>query len=121
MKTLLNLLLATLFVAGISSCRSYDYYTAGLNKTNMSQYRSFAWVAPQTNKSSPLSAVANQKVRDAAVASLSSKGLQLSQNNPDLLVTYTATVGQGAKTVYAPTYYGTGIYPGWGYGWGFGW
>lgn len=128
MKTLLNLLLATLLVAGISSCRSYNYYTAGLNKTNMSRYRSFAWVAPQTNNKSPLSSVANQKVRDAAVASLSAKGLQLQQNDPDLLVTYTATVGLGSKTVYAPLYRG-GYYgglgygwgPGWGWGWGYGW
>lgn len=121
MKTLLNLLLATLLVAGISSCRSYDYYTAGLNKTNMSHYRSFAWIAPQADKTSPLGAIANQKVRDAAVASLSAKGLQLNANNPDLIVTYTASVGLGSKTVMAPTYYGTGLYPGWGFGWGWGW
>ncbi len=121
MKTLLNLLLATLLVAGISSCRSYDYYTAGINKTNMSQYRSFAWMAPKSNSKSPLSGVADAKVKDAAVASLSSKGLRLNQNNPDLLVTYSATAGKGSKTVMAPTYYGTGFYPGWGFGYGYGW
>jgi hypothetical protein len=61
------------------------------------------------------------KVKDAAVASLSAKGLHLQNNDPDLLVTYSATVGRGAKTVYAPTYYGSGFYPGWGFGWGWSW
>jgi len=123
MKTLLSLLLVTFLVAGLSSCRSYDYYTAGLNKTNMSQYRSFAWMAPKSNNKSALSGVADARVKDAAVASLSSKGLRLNQNNPDLLVTYSAMVGKGAKTVYAPTYYGTGagFYPSLGFGWGWGW
>ncbi len=123
MKTLLSFLSVTLLVAGLSSCRSYDYYTAGLNKTNMSHYHSFAWLPPQTEKKSNLSASADLKVKDAAVASLSSKGLQLKTNNPDLLVTYTATVGNGSKTVYSPTYYGTGFGSpfGYGFGFGFGW
>jgi len=123
MKTLLNLMLGILIIAGISSCSSYNYYTAGLNKTNMSQYRSFAWMPQQgKGKSADVSAAADIKIKDAAVASLSSKGLALRPNNPDLLVTYTAVVGQGSKTVYASTYYGagSGFYPGWGLGFGFG-
>jgi hypothetical protein len=125
MKTLLNLLFGFLFIAGISSCRSYNYYTAGLNKTNMSQYRSFAWLPPQAGKKSDMSAIADTKVKSAAIASLSAKGLRLNDNHPDLLVTYTAMVGQGSKTVMTPTYYGGGgFYPyagfGWGYGYGWG-
>ena len=127
MKTLLSFMSVTLLLAGLSSCRSYDYYTAGLNKTNMSRYRSFAWLPPQSNKNSDLSATADLKVKNAAITSLSSKGLQMKANNPDLLVTYTATVGDGSKTVYSPTYYGTGFGPrfgygfGFGFGWGYGW
>lgn len=118
MKTSFYLALLTLFIAGLTSCSSYNYYTAGLNKTNMSQYRSFAWMPPQEqNNGNRIASVADLKIKDAAVASLSSKGLRLRTNNPDLLVTYTATVGRGSKTVYTPTYYGSGIYPGWGWGW----
>ncbi|MFB9842348.1 DUF4136 domain-containing protein [Mucilaginibacter ginsenosidivorans] len=126
MKTLLNLLLALLVIAGISSCSSYDYYTAGLNRTNMSGYRSFAWMPPQgKDRSLDVSSAADLKIKDAAVASLNAKGLRLQPNNPDLLVTYRAMVGRGSKTVYASTYYGSGpgFYPGWGvgFGWGYGW
>lgn len=109
-----------LIVIGLSSCSSYNYYTAGLNKTNMNQYRSFAWMPPQGKNATKSNLAADTKVKDAAVMSLSSKGLRLQPNNPDLLVTYTAVVGRGSKTVYAPTYYGTGFYPGWGWGGGFG-
>ncbi|HTI59820.1 DUF4136 domain-containing protein [Mucilaginibacter sp.] len=130
MKTILNLMLVLLVIAGISSCSSYDYYTAGLNRTNMSQYRSFAWMPPQgKDRSQDVSSAADLKIKDAAVASLTAKGLRLQPNNPDLLVTYRAMVGRGSKTVYASTYYssgpgyygGLGYYGGWGFGAGWGW
>jgi hypothetical protein len=124
MKTSISLVLGFLIISGLSACSSYNYYTAGLNKTNMSQYRSFAWISPegQSNNIKPTaSAVADLKIKDAAVASLTTKGLRMKTDNPDLLVTYTAKVGIGAKDVYLPTYYGTGFYPGFGlgYGWGY--
>ncbi|MBS1529454.1 MAG: DUF4136 domain-containing protein [Bacteroidetes bacterium] len=125
MKTLCYRALLLCAIAGLSACSSYNYYTAGLNKTNMSGYHSFAWLPPQAGKKSDMSRVADLKVKDAAVASLSAKGLRLQNNDPDLLVTYSAMVGRGSKTVMTPTYYGGGgIYPysgfGWGYGWGWG-
>ena len=121
MKTFAYLLLGALFISGLSACNSYNYYTAGLNKTNMSRYRSFAWVSPEgkTENKPTASAIADLKIKDAAVTSLTTKGLRMQQNNPDLLVTYTAKVGLGSKTVYYPTYYGSGFYP--GFGMGFGW
>jgi hypothetical protein len=123
MKTSIYLVLAGLIISGLSACSSYNYYTAGLNKTNMSQYHSFALLAPAGKSKNTLTAnaVADLKIKDAAVASLSMKGLKLQANNPDLLVTYTATVGRGARDVYYSTYYGTGFYPGWGVGFGYGW
>jgi hypothetical protein len=129
MKTSFYLVLVSFIVAGLSSCSSYNYYTAGLNKTNMSQYRSFAWLPPEGKNKNPASSAADLKIKDATVASLSGKGLRLQTGNPDLLVTYTATVGRGSKTIYSPTYYGTGFYPGfypgfglgYGLGWGYGW
>jgi hypothetical protein len=121
MKTSAYLLLGALFISGLSACNSYNYYTAGLNKTNMSHYRSFAWVSPEgkTENKPTASAIADLKIKDAAVSSLTTKGLRMQQNNPDLLVTYTAKVGLGSKTVYYPTYYSSGFYP--GFGMGFGW
>ncbi|MBS1504597.1 MAG: DUF4136 domain-containing protein [Bacteroidetes bacterium] len=120
MKTLIYLVLACAIAATLPGCSSYNYYTAGLNKTNMSGYRSFAWLPP-AGKSRQASQ-ADLRIKDAAVASLTAKGLRMDQGNPDLLVTYTATVGRGVKDVYYPTYYGSGgFYPGWGFGFGWGW
>jgi hypothetical protein len=122
MKTSIYLVLGFLLISGLSACSSYNYYTAGLNKTNMSQYHSFAWMPPEgkgDNKPTA-NAIADLKIKDAAVASLTTKGLRMQKNNPDLLVTYTAKVGLGSKTVYYPTYYDAGFYPGFGLGWGWG-
>jgi hypothetical protein len=123
MKTSIYLVLAGLIISGLSACSSYNYYTAGLNKTNMSQYHSFALMPPASKSKNTLTAnaVADLKIKDAAVASLSMKGLKLQANNPDLLVTYTTTVGRGARDVYYSTYYSPGFYPGWGVGFGYGW
>jgi hypothetical protein len=122
MKASTYLALGFLIISGLSACSSYNYYTAGLNRTNMSGYHSFAWLPPagKNSKAPAGNMVADLKIKDAAVASLAMKGLKLQTNSPDLLVTYTATVGRGSKTVYAATYYGTGAYPGWGFGLGYG-
>lgn len=118
MKTRVYGLLASLSILLFAGCSRYNYYTAGLNKTNMSGYRSFAWLPPagKNKQASP----ADLKIKDAAVASLTAKGLRLNQNDPDLLVTYTSIVGRGTKDVYYPTYYGSGFYPGFGLGFGWG-
>jgi len=123
MKTSFYRAIGFVAIAALSACSRYDYYTAGLNKTNMSQYRSFAWLSPQgkTEDRPTANAVADLKIKDAAVASLTNKGLRMQKNNPDLLVTYTAKVGLGSKTVYYPTYYGTGFYPAFGIGYYWGW
>jgi hypothetical protein len=122
MKTLITRAIGCLVVAGLSACSSYNYYTAGLNKTNMSQYRSFAWISQQgkTDDKPTANAIADLKIKDAAVTSLTNKGLRMQKDNPDLLVTYTAKIGLGSKTVYYPTYYSTGFYPGFGVGFGWG-
>lgn len=111
-----------LLLSGLSACSSYDYYTAAINKTNMSGYHTFAWMPPATNSNSKMDGdAADAKIKDAATASLVTKGLQLNRKNPDLIVTYTTKVGTGARTNYYSPYYGGGFYPGWGgFGWG-GW
>jgi hypothetical protein len=122
MKRLIYLGLFVLILAGLSSCESrYDYYVAGLNKTNMSGYHSFAWMPMGNTKASTGgSQVADATIKDAATASLASKGLTLQQRNPDLLVSYSTMIGQGTRTYYYPNYGYDAFYPGFGFGWG-GW
>ncbi|MEO6850351.1 MAG: DUF4136 domain-containing protein [Mucilaginibacter sp.] len=121
MKTSIKLVIGLLVMSAFTACSSYNYYTAGLNTTKMGRYRSFAWMPPEHKGDKGRNSVADVKIKDAAVASLSGKGLKLQPNNPDLLVTYTAKVGQGAKDVYYSPYYGGGFYPWGGFGFGYGW
>jgi len=114
MKRSIYLALMVLLLSGLSACTSYNYYTAAINKTNMSGYHTFAWMPPSSDQKSTNS-IADAKIKDAATADLVAKGLRLSQHNPDLVVTYTTTVGRGTRTNYYSPYYG-----GWGWG-GFGW
>ena len=48
MKRSIYLALMALMLSGLSACTSYNYYTAAINKTNLSNYHTFAWM-PQTN------------------------------------------------------------------------
>jgi len=105
---------------GLSACTSYNYYTAAINKTNLSSYHTFAWMPPGNKKVT--NEVVDAKIKDAATSALVTKGLALSQRNPDLIVNYSTVVGTGSRTNYYSPYYG-GFYPGWGpgFGWGAGW
>jgi len=119
MKKLIYGAFFLLALCGITSCESsYNYYVAGLNKTNMSGYRSFAWIPVGNNNQSGGSQVADVTIKDAATQALTAKGLNLQQRNPDLLVSYSTKVGQGTRTYYYPNY---GYDPFWGPGFGFGW
>jgi hypothetical protein len=118
MKRITYLGLMFLILSGLSACTSYDYYTAGLNKTHLSQYHTFAWMPVINNGNKMNNSVADAKIKDAATTSLETKGLTLQQKHPDLIVSYTATVGRGTRTTYYTNY---GGYPGWGWGGGFGW
>jgi len=123
MKRSVFALLTIAMLSGLSACTSYDYYTAGLNRTNLSEYRTFAWMPPPRNRNASAngSMVADAKIKDAATAALQKKGLTLNQRNPDIIVSYSTAVGRGTRTYYYPEYYGYGgFYPGYGLGWG-GW
>jgi hypothetical protein len=115
-----------LFLAGLSSCgSSYDYYVAGLNRTNLSNYRTFAWMPPARNADQAgNNLAADAKIKDAATTALKEKGLALSQRDPDLIVSYSSIVGTGSRTYYYPTYGGLGyyggFYPGFGMSFGYG-
>ncbi|WPV02769.1 DUF4136 domain-containing protein [Mucilaginibacter sp. cycad4] len=123
MKKTMNTGLVLLLVAALSACSSYNYYTAARNKTDLSAYRTFAWLPPatMTNKAGAVvkKEVADERVKDAAISALENKGLKFQENNPDLLVSYTTVTGRGMKTEFYPYYYGG--YPGFGLGFGWGW
>jgi hypothetical protein len=122
MKKSIYIALSAMILMSFSACSSYDYYTAAINKTNLSGYHTFAWMPNgNTGGKKILSDVADVKIKDAATTALIAKGLQLNQRNPDLIVSYTAIVGRGTRTNYYSPYYGAGFYPGWGWGFGYGW
>jgi len=121
MKRLIYLSLTAITLAGLSACNSYNYYTAAINKTNLSSYHTFAWMPPSGRNDKTANNEADAKIKDATTSALTMKGLKLSQRNPDLIVSYTTTVGRGARTnYYTPGYYGGWGYPGWGLGFGYG-
>ncbi len=118
MKKSIYLPLIVLILSGLSACTSYNYYTAAINKSNLSNYHTFAWMPPgdKTVKNE----VADTKIKDATTSALVAKGFRLSQRRPDLIVNYSTVVGTGTRTNYYSPYYG-GFYPGWGFGFGWGW
>jgi len=125
MKRYIYLVLAVVFVSALSACSSYNYYTAAANKTNLTSYRTFAWAPVQKNPNKqwrPLDEIGNGKLQEATKQALTAKGLTLSEQNPDLLVSYATVTGRGTKMEYYSPYYG-GFYGGWGYGfyrpWGY--
>lgn len=123
MKRSIYLAVMVLILSGLSACTTYNYYTAAINKTNLSNYRTFAWM-PQTNNGGKrmTNDLADARIREAATTALVAKGLRLDQRNPDLVVNYTRIVGRGVRTnYYSPYPYYGGFYPGWGLGWGWGW
>ena len=115
-----KLIFFALALITLSACSTrYNYYVAGLNRTNLSAYRTFAWMPPANGTASENNFVADAKIKDAATQALTQKGLSLQQQDPDLLVSYTSIVGRGSRTNYYPMYVGSGFYPGYG-GWGYG-
>jgi hypothetical protein len=120
MKRSIYLAVMVLILSGLSACTTYNYYTAAINKTNLSGYHTFAWM-PQTNNGNKkmTNDLADARVREAATTALVAKGLRLDQRNPDLVVNYTRIVGRGVRTnYYSPYPYYGGFYSGWGLGWG---
>jgi hypothetical protein len=119
MKRSIYAMLMVLMISGLSACTSYDYYVAGLNRTNLSTYHTFAWMPMARNSDrANTNMAADAKIKDAATATLTTRGLSLQQRDPDLLISYSSVVGRGTRTYYYPTYYGNGFSPGFGLGFG---
>lgn len=117
MKKLIPLAPALLLLWALSSCTSYNYYQAAINKTNMSGYHTFAWMPHAKSSNRSMGSMADMKIKEAATTALVAKGLQINQQHPDLIINYTRVVGTGTYTTYYTPYYG-GY---WGWGWGWGW
>lgn len=113
-----------ILVSGLASCTTYDYFEAGLNRTNLSNYRTFAWMptgGSANNANNSQSFIADAKIKDAATTALVEKGLRLQQDNPDLIISYSRQVGRGTRQVYATNWGGGwGGFGGWGMGLGWG-
>ncbi|NCD71551.1 DUF4136 domain-containing protein [Mucilaginibacter agri] len=139
MKRVVNATLILLSVVLISACSSYNYYKAGTTKLNTTQYKSFAWVQdpaqsnPKPSRNGKAYAgnayynnqSASQAIKQATIFNLQGKGLKVQEEEPDLLVHYTSSVGRGTRLDFYnayPFYYGGGFYrPYWGWGGGWGW
>ncbi|GAA4927555.1 DUF4136 domain-containing protein [Mucilaginibacter defluvii] len=124
MRKLIYAGLVLFLLAGLSACSNYRYYTAAKNKTNLSAYRSFAFVEAPKPSNNPRKIYANDiadaNIKDAAIEALKAKGLVEQPAQPDLLVNYTTMTGRGYKTNYYGGGWGGWGYPGFGWGWG-GW
>jgi hypothetical protein len=107
-RAIIYLALTVFLLSGFSACTSYNYYTAAINKTNMSGYRTFAWMPPsRSNDNTSMGNSADLRIKDAVTSALVAKGLQLSQRRPDLIIKYSTKVGLGSYTTYySPNYYG---------------
>jgi hypothetical protein len=71
MKRSIYLGLMVALLSGLSACSSYDYYTAAINKTNLSNYHTFAWMPPAATTGSKTNAdMADAKIKDAATMHL---------------------------------------------------
>jgi hypothetical protein len=135
MKPLKYIGLIIFAVSIFSACTTYNYYKAGADNLSLSRYKTFAWLPnqrqttaygnnayPGSNSAYFKNDIAVQKIKQAAIASLESKGLRLQNNHPDLLVRYSTLVDKGTRVDYYSPYWGyPGLYGGWGYGWGWGW
>src|ERR1700761_5838596 len=101
MKKLIYLAAAVFVLSGLSACTEYNYYTAAINKTNLSNYHTFAWMPQSKDANTRMNGdVADAKIKDASTQALVMKGLRLSQRTPDLVVNYTSVVGRGSRTTY---------------------
>src|ERR1700757_2327637 len=106
MKKLIYLASAVFVLSGLSACTSYNYYQAGINKTNMSGYHTFAWMPPaKRGDNKTLGDAADMRIKEAATNALVAKGLQINQQHPDLIVNYRRFVGTGSYTTYYTPYY----------------
>lgn len=109
----------------VSCTTAYDYYSIRSKTTDMSAYRTYAWLYPNDSLASPVygNPIAEDIIMGTAKAALSKRGYTVDKEEPDLLVRYTVVVDKQERRVRrAYPYLG---WHGWGWprwGWGYpGW
>lgn len=105
MKKLIFMLFATSIV--FSACSSYNYYAVSNKPLSSQHYRTYAWIPEDQSKTTSFynNDVATDKIVDAASKELDKKGLTLNNQNPDILVRYTAVVNKEVRNYNDPVYY----------------
>jgi hypothetical protein len=93
-------------VATLSACSPYNYYAVS-NKKVGPNYKSFAWLPESKSKATKIydNNVATDKIVEATSKALSDRGLVLDNQQPDLLIKYTASVNTTTKEYNEPVYY----------------
>lgn len=102
-KQLFILLVST---ALLSACSNYNYYSVS-NKPLNTNYKTYAWIPEGESKASNIynNDVATDRIVDAAGLELNKRGLTLDNQQPDILVRYTANVNKSTTTYEEPVYY----------------
>lgn len=105
MKT--QILRGLVIIAFLSSCSSYNYYSVSNKPLNHQKYKTFAWIPEGKSKSSSIydNDVATDKIVESATREMTSRGFILQNNQPDLLLRYTAVVNPGLREISEPVYY----------------
>ncbi len=91
---------------GLSACSNYNYYAVS-NKKLSPSYKSFAWLPEGKSRATKLydNDVATEKIVEATSSALQSRGFQLDNKNPDILIKYTAGVTTSTREYNEPVYY----------------
>ncbi|SKB92034.1 DUF4136 domain-containing protein [Daejeonella lutea] len=101
------MLLFALSTIMLGACSPYNYYSYKSDKTDFSKYRTFAWLPSKDAKGNGIfdNSIAEERIIEATSQALSKKGLELNNEQPDLLIKYTAVVDDKTRTTSNPVYY----------------
>ena len=101
-----------------TSLRAQKVRTDYDHAANFEKYKTYKWVT--VNNTEQVNQLVDQRIRSAIDAQLAKEGFTKSEDNPDLLVDYQASI---TKQTQLTTINNGGGGPGWGMGprWGYGW
>jgi len=106
MKRTIIIMSAVIAIA-ISACSPYNYSSVSTKPVNTTLYKTYAWL-PETKPATASyydNDIASDKIVDAASAELNKRGFIMSNQNPDLLIKYTAGVTKKTVSYNDPVYY----------------
>ncbi|KIO78071.1 hypothetical protein TH53_05620 [Pedobacter lusitanus] len=105
MKKLVLVLFAV--AAVFSGCSSYNYYSVTRKPLDPAKYKTFAWIPEGKSKSTSIynNDIATDKIVESASQEMGKRNFVLQNENPDLLLRYTAIVNKEIKEYSDPVYY----------------